>query len=244
MNDPRHDPAMAAALDRFTVPALPGDFTDRLVDSATGKGAALPPRAAPRRQRRGGWLRGHRVVIGAAIIGLMSTAVAATAIFGDVARDVPVIGPIIARVVPAKSHPRVTVVHKSAPAHGEIQAKVAPPPVSIAAPVPERQAVRREVIAQRIANRIEERAERRKELGLPPRPVRPAQAVRVLKRIPPEDRAAVVERVIDIRREQRGLPPLTDAQKAKRLERWQQRRAWRQAQIPEAPATQAPDPQP
>lgn len=241
MSNPAYDPKTAAALDRFTVPGLPEDFADRLVAAATAPQHALPARVEPRLNRRGSWLRGPRVIVGAALLGLMSTAVAATAIFGDVARDVPVIGSIIARVVPAKTHPKVAVVHKAVPAHGEMQAKVAPPPVTN---VSERQAVRREVVAERIANRIERRAERRKELGLPPRPIRPAQAARILKRIPPQDRAAVVERVIDIRREQRGLPPLTEEQKAKRLERWQQRRAWRQAQMQEAPAPQAPDPQP
>lgn len=227
MSNPAIDPKMAAALDRFTVPGLPDGFEDRLVAAATGSTPPLPERVEPRHRRRGHWMRGPRVIVGAAILGLMSTAVAATAIFGDAARNVPVIGPIIASVVPAKPHPKLKPVPKAAAAHGEARASPTPPPVMT---VSESRTVRREAVAQRIANRIERRAERRKELGLPPRPIRAAQAARVLKRIPPEDRAAVVERVIDIRREQRGLPPLTDAQKAKRLERWQQRRAWRQAQ--------------
>jgi hypothetical protein len=241
MSNPAYDPETAAALDRFTVPALPRDFADRLVAAATAPQHVLPARVEPRRNRRGSWLRGPRVIVGAALLGLMSTAVAATAIFGDVARDVPVIGPIIARVVPAKPHATLKPVRKAPPAQGEAQARLASPPV---AAVPERQTIRREVMAQRIADRIERRAERRQALGLPPRPIRPAQAVRVLKRIPPEDRAAVVERVIDIRREQRGLPPLTDEQKARRLERWQQRRAWRQAQIRDAAPSRTGDPQP
>lgn len=240
MSNPAYDPKTAAALDRFTVPVLPDDFADRLIAVVASSPAAFPPRVAPRRSGRGQWLRGPKVIVGAALLGLMSTAVAATAIFGDVARDVPVIGTIIARVVPAKSHPKRAVAHKVAPASGNMQAKVSPPPVTVASPVPERQAIRREIVAERIASRIERRVERRRELGLPPRPIRAAQAARVLKRIPPEDRSAVVERVIDIRREQRGLPPLTDEQKAKRLERWQQRRAWRRAQALEIPAQADP----
>ncbi|MFO1240096.1 MAG: hypothetical protein U1E64_07080 [Sphingomonadaceae bacterium] len=211
MNDPRRDPALAELLDGLTVPPLSADFADRVVAAATHRLPPLPAPTLSRRGRRARWIRGHRVVIGVVAFGLMSAGAAATAIFGDVAQTIPVIGPLIARVVPAKAE------HKRAPANAlkpkpeesAAQAEVAVSPVAPAPlTIPERLAVRREVrrefVAERIADRLQQRAERREALGLPPRAVRPAEARAVLRRIPPADRAAIVERVREIRQERRA----------------------------------------
>ena len=212
MSDPRLDPALRDALDRFTVPPLSQGFADRVVAAATHPANALPVAAPTRRDRRGGWVRGHRVIVGAFAFGLMSAAAAATAIFGDVARTMPLIGPLIASIAPEKPAIRANKVKTVKPpvvreAQTE-QAELADPPSLEAPPlvVQERRELRREFVAQKIAFRLEHRAEVRAELGLPPRPVRPARILTVLRRLPPVERAAIVERVREIRQEQRAAP--------------------------------------
>lgn len=213
MSDPKLDPVLGGALDRFTVPGLPADFANRVVEAALARNAEPLPKPMPRRLRRTGWMRGHRVIIGAMAVGLMSAAAAATAIFADNPRNVPIIGPIIASVAPAKPAPKPKV-HK-APASTKLaaaklpevqpQAEAAPP--TLATPVERRlirREVRREIIAEKLVRRAEFRAERRAELGLPPRAVRPGQIVPVLRRLPPGERAAIVERAMEIRQERRA----------------------------------------
>lgn len=212
MSDPRLDAALSDALDRFTVPPLSQGFADRVVAVATHPEAPLPVAVPTRRDRRGGWVRCHRVIVGALAFGLMSAAAAATAIFGDVARTMPVIGPLIASIAPEKTEPRIkkTVSIKS-PIVSEDQTQKAAPgdPPSVETPPlarEERRELRREFVAQKIVSRLERRAEVREELGLPPRPVRPARVLPVLRRLPPAERAAIVERVREIRQEQRAAP--------------------------------------
>lgn len=232
MSDPRFDPVLRDALDRFTVPPLSAGFIDRVVAVAMGPAKPLPLAVAPRRDRRGSWVRGHRVIIGVVAFGLMSAAAAATAIFPDMARTIPVIGTLIAHVTPARhdTKPKKAIAKKPAivkPNSPEAPALVDALPLATPTVVPLRREIRREFVAQRIADRLEQRAERRAELGLPPRPPRPARILPVLRRLPPQDRAAVVERVREIRQEQRaaqlampdadaGLPARAPALTAKR----------------------------
>lgn len=209
MSDPRLDPVLRDALDRFTVPPLSAGFADRVVAAATGPAKPIPLAVPSRRDRRGGWVRGHRVVIGAVAFGLMSAAAAATAIFGDVARTMPVIGPLIASIAPARTEPKAKKPIGVKPAVAkadEPQARAvadAPPIETPLAVLPERREIRREFVAQKIAARLERRAEVRAELGLPPKPPRLARVLPVLRRLPPDERAALVERVREIRQEQR-----------------------------------------
>ena len=210
MSDPRLDPVLRDALDRFTVPPLPAGFADRVVAAAMSPSGPLPLPVAPRRSRRGGWVRGHRVIIGAVAFGLMSAAAAATAIFGDVARTMPVIGPLIASIAPAKPEPKPKKpipVKAAVVKTDETQlpaGDVVPPVEALPLAMQERREIRREFVARTIATRLERRAEIRQELGLPPRPPRPAQVIRVLRRLPPGERAALVERVREIRQERRA----------------------------------------
>ena len=211
MSEPGRDPALAELLDGLTVPPLSADFADRVVAAATHRPQHLPTPVLSRSGRRARWIRGHRVVIGVVALGLMSAGAAATAIFGDVAQTIPVIGPLIARVVPAKPEPRAALAAKPKPRPQEDAVQGTDEATSVAPTLlapPERMAVRREIrrefVAERIADRLQQRAERREALGLPPRPVRRAEARAVLRRIPPADRRAIVERVREIRQERRA----------------------------------------
>lgn len=218
MSDPRHDPALREMLDAFTVPPLSAGFADRVVAAAANPLPPLPAPVPSRGGKRARWIRGHRVVIGVVAFGLMSAGAAATAIFGDVARTIPVIGPLIASVSPVKPQPKpkLAAVAKPKPDEGDPPAVVeeaapATLPLTLPEQIAVRRAIRREIVAERIAAGLQRRAERREALGLPPSPPRPAQIVPILRRIPPADRAAVIQRVREIRQEQRaaelGLPP-------------------------------------
>jgi hypothetical protein len=216
VTDPRNDPQMKAALDRFTVPALPEGLADRIVAAAIAEPAptqAVPPR---RRDPRGGWRRPSRILAGALAFGLVSAAAAATGYLGirvqTVVRAAPVIGPMIAQVVPTRSKPAPKAKPKPAP----VQAKeatipdapeIAVPDIRPVMPFSVRREVRREIIAERIATGLERRAERRAELGLPTRPPRMREVAPVLRRIPPTDRRAVIQRVREIRQERAGIAP-------------------------------------
>lgn len=236
MSDPGLDPALRAMLDGFAVPPLSPGFADRVVAAATNPPGPLPASALSRRGRRGRWIRGHRVVIGVVALGLMSAGAAATAIFGDVARTIPVIGPLIASVAPARpAHKaKLAVAAKPKPPEGaapvvEETAPAAAMPLTLPERIAIRHEIRREFVAERIAAGLKQREERREALGLPPKPPRPAQIIPILRRIPPADRAAVIERVREIRQEQRaaelGLPD-------------------RAAVVPELNAAIAPRPEP
>ena len=212
MNDPRLDPMTRDALDRFTVPSLSAGFADRVVAAAA---APQPPpaRQLPRRDRRGDWVRGHRVIVGVVALGLMSAAAAATGLLGDVARNVPMIGTLIASVAPAPPEHRIKKAALAKPPLADAVVPLTPvfadvPPIEVGPVLPAPREVRREIVAQRIVDRIERRAERREELGLPSHAPRPFQIAPVLRRVPPVERAAIIERVREIRQEQRAANPI------------------------------------
>lgn len=98
MSEPAFPPAVAAALDRLTVPSLPKGFNDRLIARIAANDlpdeitAPLPP--MPQR-RRGlvaglGWRRGGRIVASVAALGLATATAAASGVFGD-----PVYVPVV-----------------------------------------------------------------------------------------------------------------------------------------------------
>jgi hypothetical protein len=215
------DASTARALDRFTVPSLPADFADRLVAQALAEPTVAPlPPVMPTRgaaARRSLWVRGRRAVIGVAAVSLMGAAAAATGVFGDAARNVPVIGPLIASVAPAPK-PKPKLVAKPMRAKKPIEpegaaALVVPdaPPIEVPgigeAPIVRpvvRQAMRREIAAQRIVDRIEAREAR----GLPP--ISAEQRAKLIERLsamPPGQRRALVKRIREIRQERSGGLP-------------------------------------
>jgi hypothetical protein len=212
MNDPRLDPAMRSALDRFTVPPLPANFADRIIEAAdkTAPAARPLPDTVPRPAARRRWMRTSRIAGGVLALSLVSAAAAATGYLGDraqtITRALPVVGPILAEAVPARKkagpEPARTA---AAPRATPVAAAPAPPaiaPMTFEERAEMRRGLRREIIAERIATGLERRAERRAALGLPDTPPRPREAWAVLRRIPPAERRAVIERVREIRREQ------------------------------------------
>ncbi|MBL0114905.1 MAG: sigma-70 family RNA polymerase sigma factor [Sphingomonadales bacterium] len=122
VSDPRRDPTLNELLDGLTVPPLSPDFADRVVAAAAHRPQPLPTPVLSRSGKRARWIRGHRVVIGVVALGLMSAGAAATAIFGDVAQTIPVIGPLIARVVPAKPERKAALAAKPKPKPDECRA--------------------------------------------------------------------------------------------------------------------------
>jgi hypothetical protein len=252
------DGITARALDRYDVPPLSPGFADRLVAKAlAGEAAdALPPITAPRRGRRGVWARGRRVVIGVAAFSLMSAAAAATGVFGDAAKDVPVIGPLIAIVAPAPK-PKAIIAAKPKPAPAAPKLVPPPviaqePPIEVAEPTPGevlpprvRRQIRREMVAQRVVDQIE----RNEALGITPTPEQRAKFAERLAKIPPAQRIALIKRIRDIRRERQAATtpdgeapkadiPLLDAETRRQLreDRLRQRAERRQRQIERAQA--------
>ncbi|MEK6636853.1 MAG: hypothetical protein AABY88_02095 [Pseudomonadota bacterium] len=204
------DGVTARALDHYNVPPLSAAFTDRLIAKALEgeEISALPPLIALRRDQRRGWVRGRRLAVGVAVFSLMSAAAAATGVFGDVAKNVPVIGPLIAIVAPAPK-PKAIITPK--PKHASAAPKLVPPLVVVEEPSIEvaepiageiltprvRRQIRREMIAQRVVDQIE----RNEALGITPTPEERAKFAERLAKIPPVQRVALIKRVRDIRRE-------------------------------------------
>ena len=267
MSDPNPiDGATARALDRYSVPPLSNSFADRLVAKALegDEIAALPPIVPARSAtRRGVWARGRRVVIGVTAFSLMSAAAAATGVFGDAAKNVPVIGPLIAIVAPTPK-PKAIVAPKPQPAPAA--PKLTPPPVveepsiEVAQPTPGevlpprvRRQIRRELIAQRVVDQIE----RNEALGIKPTAEERAKFAERLAKLPPGQRLALIKRVRDIRRERQAAIapesveapkptiPLLNAEQRRQLreDRLRLREERRLRQIERAPDKAAPMPE-
>ena len=239
MSDPNPiNDVTARALDRYNVPPLSAAFADRLVAKTLVGDTleTLPPLTERRRERRGVWARGRRVVIGVAAFSLMSAAAAATGVFGDVAKNVPVIGPLIAIVAPApKPKAIVTPKPKLAPVVPKLALspivieepaiQVAEPTAGEVIPPRVRRQIRREFIAQRVVDQIE----RNEALGIKPTPEDRAKFAERLATLPPGQRLALIKRVRDIRRERQAaitpdgseMPksniPLLDAEQLRQL---------------------------
>ena len=206
--------ATARALDRYNVPPLSTSFADRLVAKALAGDeiVALPPIVPPRSPaRRGVWARGRKVVIGVAAFSLMSAGAAATGVFGDAAKNVPVIGPLIAIVAPA---PKPKAIVAPTPKPASVAPKLVPPPVVVEEtpievaqptsgeilPPRVRRQIRREMIAQRVVDQIE----RNEALGITPTPEERAKFAERLANLPPGQRLALIKRVREIRRERQA----------------------------------------
>lgn len=196
MNDRQID----AVLDRFTVPPLPAGFADRIVAAAEHRTASLPDRRPPR-DKIGGWRRRGAVLGGSAALGLLSAAAAAAGLFGEPARravrEVPVVGTIIARVVPESAQP----IRASASAP---QPQIFAERTTQAASSPDAQPGGSEEIVRRIVERIEEQRKQRAELGQSRRPVPPQVVAQAIRHLPPDQRETVVQRLREIRDERRA----------------------------------------
>jgi hypothetical protein len=208
-------------LGRYTVPPLSDDFADRVVAKALASSPNVSP-SAPR-DRRGAWKRGRTILFGVGAFSLMSAAAAATGVFGDVAKDVPVIGTLIACVAPAKPKPVVVAAVKPKPkpvvnvavAPGIAETPVAETilPVITSDMIDERRVARRARIEARVENQIAIRQERRAERGLPPLSERQTRRIKQMAMIPPEQRAAIKARVVQRIEEAGGKDAITNAER-------------------------------
>ena len=136
MSDAVFSASIVAALDRFTVPALPSGFAERLLarlESGVFPIEALdilPPLRRPMAPRR--WLRPGRLFISVALLGVASATAAASGAFGDPIY-VPVVSEALARAdivaLPVKpaAKPKPKVVVEKAPALVEKKAEITGP---------------------------------------------------------------------------------------------------------------------
>jgi hypothetical protein len=114
MSEATFSSALAAALDRLSVPPLPHGFTNRLVariDAGDFPVETLPPLPSkPRRSsvNRVGWRKGGGIIASITALGLATATAAATGIFGEPVY-VPVVSDALAKAdlvaLPTKSNP-------------------------------------------------------------------------------------------------------------------------------------------
>lgn len=79
---------LALVLDRFAVPELPANFTDRVLTAAEARPAPIPELRRPASRGRG-WRAGRRIAIGIAGFGALATAAAATGLLERLEISVP-----------------------------------------------------------------------------------------------------------------------------------------------------------
>jgi hypothetical protein len=200
----RFDIKTAAALDRYTVPEMSADFADRALAKALSVPAAAPASPA-RRDRRGGWTRIRNVAIGVGAFGLMSAAAAATGAFGDIAKDVPVIGTLIARIAPARPKPAIIAAPKptrqvkpAAPAPADV--KLSEQNLDSTSAGTQDETIQDTWRAQRqakLSERIDQIQARRAQIGLPPLPENRARRLAKMSLLPPETRQKLEANIAD-----------------------------------------------
>jgi len=164
-----HDRDFDAALNRFSVPAPRNGLIDDIVAATTSRAEPAPQswNRAPR-DRRGGWLRGHRVLAGTmAATVLSATAAAAGGWLGEASTRLPVLSQIASFMPEAAKAPSLRAAHreKQALAAASVPAAPTTAPAPIASPlaVPPRQ----QKIVDRVETRLERREARRAAMGLP-----------------------------------------------------------------------------
>ena len=82
MSDPAFPPAIAAALDHYTVKPLPEGFSERLAARALARQALAEPLPSSPKRRTSPWRRAGRAIISVGAIGFLTAAAAAGGIFG------------------------------------------------------------------------------------------------------------------------------------------------------------------
>lgn len=117
--------SIAAALDSFTIPALPRDFAERLVERTLARDAVAASLPETPRRRSSAWSRAGRIVASVATLGFVTAAAAAGGVFGE-----PLYVPGITEAMQ-----KANVITAPAPkTHAQAIAKIAAKPVP--APVP------------------------------------------------------------------------------------------------------------
>lgn len=175
--EPRPEPWLAARLDALVPPPLPADFAARVLEAAEAHQQVLTPRPAqrpgmPRWRSAGRRARIGGLAAGLVLAGLGSVSAAAAGYFGapvsHAVHRLPVVGPVIERVIPEK--PRHRIEAAARPVKHREPARPAPESTADPAPQPAPLAVTPPLAPpdpERIAARI---AARRERMGLPPLP--------------------------------------------------------------------------
>ena len=235
-------PAADAALRSVSVPPVSADFFDRVMARLEARPAPLPDAKAGR-DRRGTWKRGWVILMSGIAAGLISVGAAATGLFGDSIRNLPMVGSIVERISPAKTVQMVAKPHAFRAKAPPVAAPVVEPLATVAhEPLPAlpglRHERRREAVAQRIADRIARRDERRAALGLPPRPLALAPQMRErLRAMPPPERATLVQRVREIRAERIASMQEVPQIQSEIGQTERERHATPLAKLPDSPST-------
>lgn len=218
------DPEFEKALDRFTAPAPRAGLIDDIVTAAQNRATPSPePWERAPRDRRGGWLRGHRAfaVTMAATIMSATAAAAAGGWLGEAGTRLPVISQIASVMPEAVKAPAV----RKAEAENKALAVAKTPAAEVAGAPPADAPVtlppRAEKIVDRVEARLDARDARRAARGLPTNT---------------EKERALLDKfkAADTQEERKGV-----LQEARALR--QERRAERQA-LPVCTAEQASDP--
>lgn len=177
-------------LDAYTVPALPADFTDRVVSAATVQTKTSTPKPKFRPWSgalpggsKGPWNRSRLLASGVAGMVMLSTAAAAALSLAEIPYRIPVVSDLVETVLPRAAAPAVPM--KTAQPVAEPEANLSDTPGDIEAPV-------------------DGERPRWRELDR-------AGKIAVIKERVQENEARVQQRRAD-----NGLPPLTDAQLRKR----------------------------
>jgi hypothetical protein len=220
MNGPDRD--FDAALDRLTVPApRAGLIDDILVAAQSRSGPATPPWDRGPRDRRGGWLRGHRVFAATMAATILSATAAAAAggWLGEAGSRLPVIAQIATVMPEAVKAPSVRAAHRktqkiAAAAVTPAQPMVAATPAPAVALPP-----RQQRIVDRIETRLERREARRATMGLPANTEKERALLDRLKAAETRaERKVVLQEARALRQERRAerqvLPVCTEAQSA------------------------------
>ncbi len=168
MNGPDRD--FDAALDRFSVPAPRAGLIDDIVAAAQTRAepGSQPWGRAPR-DRRGGWLRGHRVVAATMAATVLSATAAAAAggWLGEAGSRLPVLAQIASVMPESVKAPSVRIAQQEKRA----LAATSEPPVAVTASAPPTPPAavppRQQKVVDRIETRLERREARRAEMGLP-----------------------------------------------------------------------------
>lgn len=218
---------LRTALDRFDVPAPRDGFADRIMASAT-----TPVSRPVLRDRRGGWKRARRALIGTVAAGMVSAAAVASGLLGAAGIRVPVLTAMLAPEPAPKpvAKPKPKPVKRTATVSKPAVVPTAPAdpglvdPGSIANPraVPPR-------FAEAMAKRAERRADRRQFIRQNP------ELVPVIKQAMQQEKV-FVQANHDVRELRRLLPTERQAFLAERPElqaairaRQAERRAFRAA---------------
>jgi len=168
MNGPDRD--FDAALDRFAVPAPRAGLIDDIVAataSCAQPGSQHWDRAP--RDRRGGWLRGHRVLAATMAATVLSATAAAAAggWLGEASMRLPVLAQIASVMPEAAKAPSLRAAHREK----QVVAAASVPPAPTTAPTPTASPLavppRQQKIVDRIETRLERREARRAAMGLP-----------------------------------------------------------------------------